>query len=87
MAKNTRTVRVMYRNNWFGGDGWTYFPVTVEISNKCQVCGGERGHPRPYHFCEDGEWMTVDIWDNPCGHKDFYPDILKEAGYKRLSAR
>lgn len=77
------SVRVMYRNNWFGGDGWTYFPVDVQISIKCPACGGDRGMPKPHHFCEDGDWMTVDAWENPCGHKDLYADVLREAGYKR----
>jgi hypothetical protein len=76
-------VRVMYRNNWFGGDGWTYYPVDVVISANCPVCGQRRGTPTPRNFCEDGEWVVVDVWKNPCGHKDLYPDVLREAGYRR----
>ena len=72
-------VTVMYRNNWFGGNGWTYYPKTVEISNCCPVCGKLRGKPKPYNFCEDGTWYTVDKWINPCGHIDFYKDCLIEA--------
>ena len=73
-------VTVMYRNKWFGGDGWTYYPKTIEIGDLCPVCGGFRGKPYPYVFCEDGEFITVDKWDNPCGHVDTYKDCLIEAG-------
>lgn len=76
-------VRVMYRNNWFGGDGWTYYPVTVEIGDACPKCGGPRGRPYPHRFCDDGEWFDVNTWDNPCGHLDLYRDVLVEAGYCR----
>lgn len=72
-------VTVMYRNNWFGGDGWACYPKTIEISNKCPVCGELRGNPYAYNFCEDGEWFTVDKWDNPCGHIDKYADVILEA--------
>lgn len=53
--------------------------TTVSISNRCPVCGGERGKPYWYHFCEDGDWYDVQRWDNPCGHVDKYSDVLKEA--------
>lgn len=72
-------VTVMYRNNWFGGDGWTYYPITISISDDCPICGKKRGKPYPYYFCEDGEWFTVDKWTNPCGHLDKYRECLKEA--------
>lgn len=72
-------VKIMYRNTYVGGDGWVYYPMTVEISDNCPVCGSKRGTPRGHHFCEDGEWFTVDIWDNPCGHLDMYKDCYKES--------
>ncbi len=72
-------VTVMYRNNCFGGDGWVYHPVTIEISNNCPVCGTPRGKPYPYNFCEDGEWFVVDRWDNKCGHIDKYGDCIRES--------
>lgn len=72
-------VRIMYRNSYEGGDGWTYYPVVVEISDKCPICGELRGTPYNYHFCEDGEWFDVDRWDNPCGHIDKYANVWKEA--------
>lgn len=79
MLPETMTVTVMYRNNWFGGDGWTYYPHTVTISARCPVCGARRGDPYPYRFCEDGAWLTVQKWENPCGHLDTYHAVLREA--------
>lgn len=72
-------VTIMYRNNFHGGDGWTYYPMTVEIPDQCPKCGGKRGETRPYNFHEDGQWFTVDQWDNPCGHLDKYKDVYFES--------
>ena len=76
--EGTMKVTIMYRNNYDGGDGWTYYPQTITISDKCPICGGERGKPYAYHFMEDGESFTVSRWDNPCGHIDHYGDCWKE---------
>lgn len=77
----TMQVTIMYRNNWpsIGGDGWTRHPMNVEISTKCPVCGEPRGEPRAYTFCEDGEWYTVHVWTNPCGHVDDYEKVYLES--------
>ena len=72
-------VTVMFRNNWFGGDGWVYYPKTIEISNNCAICGKPRGKSKPYRFCEDGQWFIVDKWENSCGHTDYYKNCLIEA--------
>jgi hypothetical protein len=72
-------VIIMYRNTFNGGDGWTYHPMTVTISKTCPVCGGKRGEPKSYRFCEDGEWFTVNTWENDCGHVDSYRDCYFEA--------
>lgn len=69
----------MWRNTFNGGDGWTYYPMTVEIADTCPVCGGPRGEPRGYNFFEDGETFHVNVWDNPCGHIDSYRDCYFEA--------
>lgn len=76
---NVRTVTIMYRNSWSGGDGWTYYPVTVTIAATCPVCGEPRGTPTRRLFCEDGEWYDLDVWENPCGHLDRYQDVYAEA--------
>jgi hypothetical protein len=67
------TVTVMFR------DGWTRYPVAVEIAGTCPVCGGPRGEPRGHNFYEDGDTFHVNVWDNPCGHVDRYPDVIAEA--------
>lgn len=78
-------VTIMYRNTYEGGDGWIYGPMVVEIADTCPICGSQRGVPYPHRFCEDGEWMDVDKWDNPCGHVDKYRDAFHES--KRISAK
>ncbi len=74
-------VTIMYRNNWkcIGGDGWAYYPMTIEISNQCPICGKPRGKPYPYRFREDGQWFVIDKWDNPCGHIDCYSTVFLES--------
>jgi hypothetical protein len=52
---------------------------TVEIGDKCPVCGGLRGTPVKRPFCEDEDFYSVDCWVNPCGHIDYYPNVLEEA--------
>lgn len=76
-------VIIMFRNTFNGGDGWTYYPMTVEIDDNCPKCGCKRGKPKHHRFCEDGEWFSVNIWENDCGHVDSYKDCYFEA--KQLS--
>jgi hypothetical protein len=52
---------------------------TVTIADTCPVCGGPRGKPELRQFCEEGIFYSVHCWQNPCGHIDHYPDVLKEA--------
>ncbi|MFG2404186.1 hypothetical protein ACGFR8_07580 [Streptomyces brevispora] len=78
------TVRVCDR-----GSGREYVGVrvvTLTISTLCPTCGGPRGWDVVRHnrFCEDGEWYSVDQWDNPCGHMDLYAAILREARETRF---
>lgn len=74
-----RRVTVMFRNSFFGGNGWTYYPVQIEIGDRCPECGGPRGEPAKHTFRDCGEWFTVDTWQNPCGHLDTYKSCLLEA--------
>jgi hypothetical protein len=66
-------VIVMYR------EGLDKYPKEIEISDKCPQCGGNRGKPYGFNFYEDGDWFFVNCWKNPCGHVDYYPDVIKEA--------
>jgi hypothetical protein len=51
----------------------------IEINDNCPVCGKPRGKPSGYNFWEDGSWHWCNIWNNPCGHIDYYADVIKEA--------
>lgn len=74
----TMKVRVGNRGNSGSYEGvWV---TTVIIKKICPVCGGPRGDKRDGRIIEDGEYYYVDNWDNPCGHHDWYGQVLKEAG-------
>lgn len=83
MNGETMTVKVRDRASeapW--GTGLTT-PVTreVTISAYCQRpgCGQRRGEPRGLNQCDDGAFYWVQAWDNPCGHVDYYRDVIREA--------
>lgn len=72
-------VQVVDRSGW-GKPGGRYPDIkTIEISDRCPVCGGPRGTPEPHTWYEDGETHCCSKWNNPCGHVDNYPAILEEA--------
>lgn len=60
---------------------WSPALRTVTISAFCQIpdCGQRRGEVKGYNGCEDGAYYHVNVWANPCGHRDYYPDVLAEA--------
>lgn len=53
---------------------------TVTIAAVCPTCGGPRGVPYNHNFADDGAYLSCDRWDNPCGHIDYYNQVLIEAG-------
>lgn len=53
--------------------------VSVDIADTCPVCGGPRGKPKSRQFCDDGQFYSVDCWENPCGHVDKYDAVIREA--------
>jgi hypothetical protein len=71
-------VRVPDRDTTWGSSGPAVVVRSVAIARRCPTCGGPRGHAYPFRFPEDGEWFTVDRWDNPCGHLDLYTSVLAE---------
>lgn len=83
----TVTVRDTDAESW--GHGLTR-PITrtVTISAFCPQpgCGQRRGEPRGANLCEDGAYYWVQQWDNPCGHVDYYPNVLAEARHRYTSA-
>lgn len=89
VTAETMTVRV--RNHdaeppW--GSGPTSPVVsTITISATCPVCGGQRGEARSSNQSEDGTHFAVDVWENPCGHVDYYVSVLAEAAAKAGAQR
>lgn len=85
----TMTVRVRDRGAeppW--GHGLARVVVRrITISDRCPICGGPRGEPRNLNQCDDGNYYSVDIWENPCGHIDSYPNVLAEAAGRESEAR
>lgn len=75
----TTTVRVCDRGTGPGYSGVAI--VTVTVRALCPRCGGPRGFDTiaPHRFHEDGDWYTVDRWQNRCGHVDSYCAVLREA--------
>lgn len=76
---DTMTVRVCDRGTGPGYSGVCI--VTVTVRALCPTCGGPRGGDtiRPKRFHEDGDWYSLDVWDNACGHIDSYSAVLHEA--------
>lgn len=74
----TVTVRDRLSENWGSGLG-RVVTKRVTISVFCPQCGGRRGEPSSMRLCDDGEWYSVHAWVNPCGHTDYYADVLAEA--------
>lgn len=72
-------VTIFYRNSFIGGDGWTYYPLRLEIGDRCPKCGGPRGKVHHALVIEGGEFFLVDGWENPCGHVDLYKDCFFES--------
>lgn len=75
----TMAVRVRHDGDGPGYEGVGILTVTVDTA--CPRCGAPRGFDtiRPHVFRHDGETFEVDVWDNPCGHVDLYPDVVAEA--------
>lgn len=74
--RSTMTVRVADRRHSPVGHATIR---TVAISVSCPTCGERRGKPRNHNFADDGEYLSCDMWDNPCGHVDMYDAVLREA--------
>lgn len=52
---------------------------TVRLRWVCPKCGGPRGKVYQTLSYDGSQRLGVDGWANPCGHIDYYPDVLKEA--------
>lgn len=49
------------------------------IDDNCPQCGERRGEPQGLNQSEDGVYYWTQVWDNPCGHTDFYRQVVAEA--------
>jgi hypothetical protein len=56
-----------------------YTTRQVELDWICPVCGGKRGEVYRTLSYDGSLRVNCDGWQNPCGHVDKYPDVLKEA--------
>lgn len=54
------------------------FSMIAEISDFCPVCGEKRGEPKPGLSFDGSRRLDVDIWNNPCGHVDYYNKVREE---------
>ena len=54
--------------------------ITVTISDYCPKCGKKRGIDTIHKgFSYDGSRrLSVDCWENPCGHVDKYSEVREE---------
>lgn len=55
------------------------YKLYVCLRWNCPVCGGPRGSVRRGWSYDGRRKLSVDIWDNPCGHIDKYTNVRKEA--------
>lgn len=56
-------------------EGWLYGVKSVVVEWKCPECGQDMGEPTLKQFCEDGEFYSVHVWNNACGHVAKYKDL------------
>jgi hypothetical protein len=70
--------RMAMREAW-GNGGYYLMTREIEISDNCPTCGSKRGIPRSHQTYEDGDVAWSHVWDNPCGHIDFYSSVIMEA--------
>lgn len=75
-AETYRTVEVPTTPNH---EGLPFLRTRVTLRWNCPKCGQPRGEIYRTVSYDGHCWMGVDGWVNPCGHVDYYADVLKEA--------
>lgn len=83
------TMKVRVRDSAAEAHSWSderFRPVirTITISAVCPVCGGPRGEAREHTWTTNNVPYIVDVWGNPCGHVDYYENVVKEAAARRV---
>lgn len=58
--------------------------LVLEIEDTCPICGAKRGTKRWKGLSYDGSRrLTVDCWENECGHIDRYSNVRRECFNKQ----
>ena len=53
--------------------------AVVTIADKCPICGQKRGNTRLGRAYDGSKPYDVDVWENSCGHTDYYNAVYHEA--------
>ena len=53
--------------------------ITVELNWVCPKCGQPRGEVKKGLSYDGSMRLSVNTWENPCGHIDKYSDVRNEA--------
>ena len=57
----------------------------VKLSWVCPECGAPRGEPSKVLSYDGSRRMSVDGWENSCGHVDKYSSVRREADSNGLN--
>lgn len=55
------------------------FDVNLFVKWICPICGEPRGETNKGYSYDGGLRLCCDVWENSCGHIDYYDDIRQEA--------
>ncbi|OMC00343.1 hypothetical protein A5733_04325 [Mycobacterium sp. NS-7484] len=83
----TVTVRDRAAESPWGSGPINPITRTVTIAAACPRCGARRGTPQGLRQCDDGAFYWVQVWHNPCGHIDYYDNVISEAEQLEAVAR
>jgi len=61
------------------------YGAKVRLRWVCPICGKPRGEIKEGKSYDGSLPLSVDTWENPCGHVDKYADVLKEAATNGLN--
>jgi len=62
-----------------------YYSLTVKLYWTCPTCGGPRGEIGTGFSYDGSRRLVVNVWENPCGHVDYYPNVREEAAHNGLN--
>jgi hypothetical protein len=57
----------------------------VTIKDTCPICGQQRGQSTQGTSYDGSRRLSVDTWENPCGHVDKYSAVREEAAENGLN--